>query len=138
MIAVPAQPEDTPSAWIVVVLGVLVTPTVLLAYEVLHNVFLTFFGLAWLWVVTPGFILHAYPGSRTVVDAAAARGCERATFQALWALPAMVSTHSSSRKPSFLCVTLLVSHRTGARDCGFARAVRGLCTRDLFRRGEHS
>lgn len=79
------------SPWLVVLMALLVTPSVGVGVLVLHNAFLTFSGLAWLWVVAPAFLLYLYPAAWAIVSSAIKRGMRHAAWQAALGIPSAIA-----------------------------------------------
>lgn len=75
---------------LIALLGLLVAPTVLVGVDILHNVFLTFTALAYLWSVAPAIMCLIYPGAWVLVAAACQRGSHWPLRQICLAVPAFV------------------------------------------------
>ena len=82
--------------WLVVLLGCLVTPTVVLSFLVLHSVWLTYISLYYLWVVVPAAVCFVFLGSRQHVLAGFRRGTHRPRQQLALALPLAAAVVVSS------------------------------------------
>ena len=80
--------ESAPPA-LVIFLGALVTPTVIVGFDLLRSVWLTYISLYYLWVVAPAAVCWHWTGSRRRVEAGVRRGMKRVKLQAALALLAL-------------------------------------------------
>ena len=74
--------------WLIVLLGVLVTPTVIVGFTILDSVWLTYCSLYYLWVVAPTAVCFCWSSSRRQLFASLQRGWRHnQRLQWLLALP---------------------------------------------------
>ena len=77
--------------WLIMLLGVLVTPTVIVGFTILDSVWLTYASLYYLWVVAPTAVCFCWSSSRRQLFASLQRGWrQQQRLQWLLAVPVAV------------------------------------------------
>ncbi len=90
---IPSDCEPRAPIWLCIFLGVIVTPSVVVGFDIMHDVWLTYIALYYIWVVAPIGVCYFWRGSRQLLYAAFKRGVRRIRLQvvlAVVAIPTMI------------------------------------------------